>query len=1052
MAQADKVSVFPTKDRRSKTHNNANVRLQGFNPLDGTFGEVREEPSLKPRELIEFHPDAGYSREESLDHNVLLSLRRSLPVARYIQRGDTELMEKDVSERLAAAENSLVSYPNIRCRIEHLYWPVEVGKVKIVTRVGFPRMSLSFKREFNLLLIFQGKMTSRLDPATKATPWGQPEQAQSVELIRFLNTLVNVPSLANEVFKSITGCTAFSQTCQKAFNFMETHMVWFIPWRWRIALANFEQGRWDYSVAGFTPHPGPVLFFTRPRIYMDDLAKSLTSQELALNPEKPKNTKAGEPVDFNKTATDENVEVQAGRQLSADFKKLGLRSLEWAHLDKKTEWAKDFTKNAKLGCYKDLGRAPLGIVQSLPSVSFGRLRLLFKSINAYGSGIKIFHLDRIPFIDIRAFSIMVGGLPKLEAVTIVNCQQIHIGCVPTLLDVVHKHTRDMEKRNQGRFHLDVFPHFEEGPRSVLRRATYGASYNKIEKQSVLGGVLVILLKTFLKSLMMKLNTPLLARDSLLFKWMQKIPADDDFWAMFITYLRAYETFFGRGSKKSKKLREKIKNQNSTLCDDILAMIYNPDGRRTESFQNRGAHFWLRQRSACEWCEYHLPNVCFPGMPRAGGSTVCIGCRLHLELDEQVDHLKMGIVETLDLLYGTNDVPDEEESLLAATDLAALVKRRELGFPGERVPLGENCIITELSSSEKNNLRGAYRTYPLKDNTSDLPTLDEILSPEWQERWSQAASGGRPRPHGNRMFKLLKGEQRFSLEDYPKRLWAPSFDVKGAKNLDFAFLQMQTIGKGLWPSNKSDLEHEQHGGPLNILDDGKSTLNNQHSYRQTAVKLLLKLHASYLEKRHNLLGKSSRDVTEILYSMFSLAPNDDRGFEFEHQTGFSKTHRQIAQLAQWHRENGIAIDGLEITSQFLTEDPEADLSYASTLNQYTDTSSASYQSSVESTPSPGCTPPQTITPLSSCSSLGVRTPSRSPPNKVLSTYASITAQDTPTRMPRFETGPRLQPKSLRYTTSKGQVVLTPRWDASYPSVSCWEDAGHTPSRYYLAKNF
>jgi hypothetical protein len=104
---------------------------------------VRAEPDLKPRKLIEFHPDVGYTRKESLDHNVRLSLLRTLPVARHVRREDYKLMEEDLQERVAAIEDANIACPDIRCRVELLYWPVEVGRVKIATRVSISDCNLS---------------------------------------------------------------------------------------------------------------------------------------------------------------------------------------------------------------------------------------------------------------------------------------------------------------------------------------------------------------------------------------------------------------------------------------------------------------------------------------------------------------------------------------------------------------------------------------------------------------------------------------------------------------------------------------------------------------------------------------------------------------------------------------------------------------------------------------------------------------------------------------------------------------------------------------------
>jgi hypothetical protein len=715
---------------------------------------------------------------------------------------------------------------------------------------------------------------------------------------------------------------------------------------------------------------------------------------------------------------------------------------------------------------------------------------------------------------------MVEGLPKLEALSIVNCQQIHVGCVPTLLDIVHKHTEEMEKmrthteetekththtremeeteNDHVLFHLDVFPRFHEGPRNVLRRATYGVTYDKMDEKSVLGGVLVILLKSFLKSLRMKIATPLLAKDSLLFKWMQKVPAEDDFWAKWITYLRAYEKFF----------RSRKRDRKSTLCDDILAMIYNSDGRRRKSYEKKGAHFWLRQKSPCVNCEYHLPNVCFPEMPGAGESEVCIGCWLNIMLDRETDHFKKGIVETLDLLYGTQKLSEEELSHLEKTDPSGLAKRRESEFPGQKAPLGSNGMITDMSPADKLRHRGDHRSeryYPLKDNTNDLPTLDELLSPSWQKRWEEAAGGRTPRPHGNHMLLPFKAEQWFSPNDQPNKMWLPSFKVKGAKNLDFAFLQMQTIGKSFWQSNRSSLEHEQDRGPRAVLDDGKSNLKNQHSHRQTAIKLLYRMQESYNEIQQSGKLGCSRRAIDALGCMFGLAANDDRGFEFDRSTGFSKTHRLIAQFAEWHRENEIAIDGLKITNKFRTEDPGADLRYAA-ANQPWSTDN-SYQAR---TPSPYSrqSPSNTNSPGSSRAFLDSSpdrgTPSKpSPSSNASSTWAYISAQDTPTRIQlrdpsspaefsikvakpkkhsRGKTGSSngqqasnnntgsnnhvvsngraqstvqmhssVQTQSIRYTSSSGQTASTSRWDQS-PQSEYWGQPSPQPRAQVFKPTF
>jgi hypothetical protein len=899
-------------------------------------------------------------------------------------------------------------------------------------------------------------LTPRLDPATGKPQWRKTQVAQSPRFLAFLDLMGQAPDLWRDICKSITTCTALSQTCQLGFQFIGSHMVSSREIRSRQLswLTPRLKGRWDYAVAGFPQNPGPCLLISNPRIYFDDLKKSLSPEELSMVPSNAADLNDADDGDKKSEATRANL------QLSKDFKMFGDQSRRWALANQSGEmerWARQFiSTEAKTGTYEDLGRAPLGIVQQLPSTGLRRLRQLFTSTQACGRGVKVLHLDNIPFVDIRAISIMVGGLPCLESLTVVNCPQIHIACVPTLLDIVERHMKAQEEMLKDDpeadvvpFHLDVFPRFHNGPRNSLRRAVYGVTFNKVEEFSVLRGVLVSLIKIFVKGLGMNLDTPVLAKDTLLFKWMNKVPAEDDFWAKFITHLRAYEKFFSDETKGNKPSREKKKLRNLTLSDDIFAMIFNPDNRRVCKRELKASgQFWLREQKRCLTCEYYMPNVCFDGYPEADRGHYCMGCELHMALDNQTDHLNNGIMKTLDLLYGTRRMPANASANLQETDPEELERRYQAQFPGPKALLKQNGLIRDMPEDERVELRGTYLDpschYVLKDNTSDLPALQELLGASWEERWSKAA-GGAPPPSGKEYkWELLRGQQdlqRFVRGNVDKRLWKPTFAVKGAVNLDFAFLQMQTIGRvsnTFWEPMRSSLEHEQDRG-RQILHDEYSKRRIQHSYRQTATKLLYKLEKACRESARS--GDNG-----VLMSTFFSPAHDDRAFEYE-VGGFSRVHQHLARVADYFYRNHLEVDGLKITTNFISDDPLARPAFFDLVKRARSQSPAAVLSSSGNDSTPDRTPPTSRSSTPASSPPSVRSDRKqkkpltgSPSPSVKPLYASA-AQQVPqsgTRSGNQKVGKSAQTRRAGQRPPTNPQAATQPWKIKPWEEKPWEE--------------
>jgi hypothetical protein len=221
---------------------------------------------------------------------------------------------------------------------------------------------------------------------------------------------------------------------------------------------------------------------------------------------------------------------------------------------------------------------------------------------------------------------MIKALPTLEMIGVYNCTLLHIGHLPTLLDILGEHANGTDKH----ITLDFYPQFHVGSADMrYRKGAYGVSWKSIGMQAQIG-IAKILMESHLKAHVLGLN--LLERGTGLRRWLDKLPARRNWVPILIDAISNLKDWCVNGSQLSMPQRRTL------LAEFFAAAVYGIKKLRWNP-PRVSDRFW--EISSCSVCKYRMSDVLFSsrfhGHPP--DNYVCQGCELRCALSAEKDHMK-----------------------------------------------------------------------------------------------------------------------------------------------------------------------------------------------------------------------------------------------------------------------------------------------------------------------------------------------------------------------------------------------------------------------------
>lgn len=275
--------------------------------------------------------------------------------------------------------------------------------------------------------------------------------------------------------------------------------------------------------------------------------------------------------------------------------------------------------------------------------------------------IEILHFHRIPFMNEGVFECIVSSLPHLQDIGVYQCPLLPMSSMIELLTILRKH-----KKPSGFVHLDFFPTFHEGPNSIQRKGSFGATWEEAGMDTTAGIVKLVVYHHY--PMARDLGFDILCPGSAYRLWLEKCPLPD--WTVVRVYeaIKTYEACRSLKNTSTRWMADTDDPAFKQLADDISAAVFTDNVEpgtipkqvigdylqcHISSIQVKHLYrrdSWWREPSYCIRCTPQSP-ILKAFFPYLGNQ--CYGCMLCSLQKTADDHFKEWQTEIVQRWIGTS---------------------------------------------------------------------------------------------------------------------------------------------------------------------------------------------------------------------------------------------------------------------------------------------------------------------------------------------------------------------------------------------------------------
>lgn len=347
------------------------------------------------------------------------------------------------------------------------------------------------------------------------------------------------------------------------------------------------------------------------------------------------------------------------------------------------------------------------------------------------------HFDRVPLFDRRLLAIILHGCPKITSVSINSCPLIHVGDLLPILDEISEINRRREAEGSPQITtLDFGPAYERG--MPFHRegysATYGLVWNPIRSDVAQAGLYAILLKAFLKTHAMGLQT-LFDKDCALMRFLLRLPTGP---LGIPIFLDACYRILDFSTKSAKADNLKMKMAVFDMLQIVRLGIYDEMNPRTlmHWFNNE----MMGDTKYCPSCGYKMMTSFFYPLNHTSEERPCYGCQLQVALDNQTHHLRekrMGCIKTLFPEHEPQDIGPEAPVSRnpKSPHHTPVLSLQSMSMPNDKEPTYKLDAAGDIVLTGKTRRsRQKFRSTSLRNLSSleDLCKNDEKAQSRWKK--------------------------------------------------------------------------------------------------------------------------------------------------------------------------------------------------------------------------------------------------------------------------------------------------------------------------------
>lgn len=169
------------------------------------------------------------------------------------------------------------------------------------------------------------------------------------------------------------------------------------------------------------------------------------------------------------------------------------------------------------------------------------------------------------FVDVKGLECIVASLPQLKTLGVYQCPLLHLGKASEVLDIIRHNPKHHVGENYSYVHLDLYPMFHEGPNSLIRQGSFGATWNHPGCDLATGIIQLVLYELYPKA--QSLNIDILEWGCAFRRFLEKCPMPR--WGI----LRMYEAI------------KTIEHGNRAVGGKFDIVAYKPSDNNWEQFAN-----------------------------------------------------------------------------------------------------------------------------------------------------------------------------------------------------------------------------------------------------------------------------------------------------------------------------------------------------------------------------------------------------------------------------------------------------------------------------------
>ncbi|TEA18981.1 hypothetical protein C8034_v010853 [Colletotrichum sidae] len=249
---------------------------------------------------------------------------------------------------------------------------------------------------------------------------------------------------------------------------------------------------------------------------------------------------------------------------------------------------------------------------------------LLRSLYQWGQHLQAVRFHDVPLMNISIVEIVLSALPGLEVIGLANCELLHIAHVIPLIDIVHRNSKQHNKRPVM---LEFFPRMWKGSEQN-RDGTYVISWEPLAMRipsAVLATVLVAVIKSY------KMEIDLCGKDRSFRKFLELVPMKLGAAATFIHHL-----FTWIDASTNKQVWDGLTNQEREDLENqvLLAVLQSEKNGVDYCFRNSYSAVYK-----CCRCGYSMVAALFRMEMKEwmDNQRICRCCDLMHVLENQSHH-------------------------------------------------------------------------------------------------------------------------------------------------------------------------------------------------------------------------------------------------------------------------------------------------------------------------------------------------------------------------------------------------------------------------------